>query len=806
MLNGLGTDLRFALRLLKRQPLMSLVAFLSLTAGLALNILLVTIADAALARALPVRDPGRLVVLLLQRESGLMHNFSYPDYRDLSERARALEGLVAYGGVSATLAGSGGASALEGEVVSGDFFATLGVPLHAGRALTRADDSAGAPPAAVVSEPLWRDRLGAAQLSGQTVTLNGQPFTVVGIVASGFSGMQVGRKAEFWVPLAHARALTGDDLLPRPTTSWLTVIGRLREGTAADVAREELDAILRRVRESSGRPIEPVVLQPGARGDSTLSEQLASPMALLLAAGAVVLLVACCNVANLQLARTEARRRELAVRSALGARRIQLVRLLLIDGCLMSTAAGVAGLYVAALFRNSAASLIAFYGQPVSLSIPLDYRVVVTAFVLSSATALVIGVLATWQIVRRPTAGSLADARSEPGGRRPAQRVLVVAQVALSMALLTGASMLVRTLDRLRHADLGFDPHRVAVLQVSPEMGRLGRDAAATYFDRAIHAVSALPGVESAAVAHVMPLDFGGSRTTIGVAGYSPREGEDMEINFVRISPTYFRTIGLVLSEGRAFDERDRAGQPERVIVNETMARRFWPTASAVGRRLRVSSSGPFDVEVIGVVPDVHYRMVREAATPTFYVPLAQWPAGAAVLHVRTSGNPSPRMAELRRVVGAVDIAVPVTRAHTLLDQIERNVADERMSMAIGLTLAPVALLLATVGIYSTMAFLVGRRTREIGVRIALGARTTDVRSLVVREGVLLALTGVLCGLTLSAWVGHGLRHQLYGIGPLDVSSVSAAAAILAGAALLASWLPARRAARVDPIIALREF
>ncbi len=483
MLNGLSTDLRFALRLLKRQPLMSLVAFLSLTAGLALNILLVTIADAALARALPVRDPGRLVVLLLQRESGLMHNFSYPDYRDLSERARALDGLVAYGGVSATLAGSGGAAAIEGEVVSGDFFATLGVPLQAGRALTRADDSAGAPPAAVVSEPFWRDRLGAAQLSGQTVTLNGQSFAVVGVVASRFAGMQVGRKAEFWVPLAHARALTGEDLLPRPTASWLTVIGRLREGTAADAAREELDAILRRVRESSGRPIEPVVLQPGARGDSTLSEELASPMALLLAAGAVVLLVACLNVANLQLARTEARRRELAVRSALGARRIQLVRLLLIDGCLMSTAAGVAGLYVAALFRNSAASLIAFYGQPVSLSIPLDYRVVATAFVLSSATALVIGVLSTWQVVRRPTAGSLADGRSEPGGRRPAQRVLVVAQVALSMALLTGASMLVRTLDRLRHADLGFDPHRVAVLQVSPEMGRLGRDAAAAYFE-----------------------------------------------------------------------------------------------------------------------------------------------------------------------------------------------------------------------------------------------------------------------------------------------------------------------------------
>ena len=617
--------------------------------------------------------------------------------------------------------------------------------------------------------------------------------------------MQVGKRAEFWVPLAHSRALTGEDYLTRPTTSWLTLIGRLRDSAAAEAARQELDAILRRVRETSGRPVEPIVLQPGARGDSMLSDQLASPMALLLSAGVLVLLVACLNVANLQLARTESRRRELAVRAALGARRVQLLRLLLIDGCLIAAAAGAAGLYVAALFMDNAASLIAYYGQPVSLSIPLDVRVVAAACLLSLATALVIGLLSTWQIVRRPPAGGLVDGRSELGRRRPAQRVLVVAQVALSMALLTGASLLVRTLDRLRHADLGFDPRGVAVLQVSPEMGRLSRDSAGAYFERAIRALSALPGVESAAVAHVMPLDFGGSRTTIAVAGYTPTQGEDMEINFVRISPGYFDTLGLRLRDGRAFDERDRDGQPERIIVNETMARRFWPDGRAVGRLLRFSSGGPFSVEVVGVVPDVHYRMVREAATPTFYVPLAQWPTSEGVLHVRMAGDPSPRIAELRRVVGAVDVAVPVTRAHTVLDQIERNVADERMSMAIGLTLALVALLLSTAGIYATIAFLVGRRTREIGVRIALGARTADVRSLVLKEGVALALVGVLCGLALSAWVGHALRHQLYGIGPLDPASVGVAAAILAGAALVASWLPARRAARVDPIVALRE-
>ena len=640
MLNGFATDLRFAIRLLKRQPLMSFVALMSLTAGLGLNILLLTLADAALMRPLPLRDPGRLVVLLLQRESRLMHNFSYPDYRDLRDKTREVDGLVAYSAVEATMAGSQGATSLDGEVVSGNFFADLGVPLRSGRALGDADDTAAAPPAAVLSEPLWRDRFGAAEVSGQTIVLNGQPYTVVGVAAASFSGMQVGRRAAFWVPLSHSSLLLGEDFLGRPETSWLTLVGRLRVGATAEPARQELDAILRRVRESTGRPVEPVVLQPGARGDSMLSEQLASPMMLLLAAGALVLLVACLNVANLQLVRTEARRRELAVRSALGARRAQLVRLVLIDGGLMAMAGGAAGVWIAVLFKDQAASLIAFYGQPVALSIPLDGRIVAAAFVLSLVAALIIGLLSTWQTLRRQAVGAL-DGRRGAGSRRPAQRALVVMQVALSMALLTGASLLVRTLDRLRHADLGFDPRGVVVLQVAPEMGRLSRPEAGAYFEEAIRALAALPGVQSAAVAHVMPLSFGGSRTSIAIAGYTPASDEDMEINFVRVSPEYFRTLGLSVRQGRSFDARDRDGQPERIVVNETMARRFWPDGRAVGRFVRFDSRAPFNVEVIGVVPDAHYRMVREEPTPTFYVPLAQWPSSAGVLHVRLSGDPS---------------------------------------------------------------------------------------------------------------------------------------------------------------------
>ena len=368
MFNGVLTDIRFATRLFKRQPLTTVVALLSLTVGLGLNILLFTIADAALLRPLALRDPGQLVLLLLQRDGRLNHNLSYPDYQELRDRTKTLDGLVAYSGVEATVAGSDGAMAADGEVVSGNFFATLGVPMMAGRALGLSDDTRAAQPVAVISEQLWRDRLASAPLSDQSViVLNRQPFTVVGVAAAKFAGMQIGRRARFWIPTAQVRLVTGEDFVDRPTMSWLTLVGRVRSGVGVEAARQELDGILRQRRSAANQAMEPVVLQPGARGDSMISESLLSPMTALSIAGVLVLLVACVNVANLQLARTEARRSELAVRAALGARRGRLVRLVLVDGLLMALTAGAAGVWLALVIKDRAASLIAFYGEPIAL-------------------------------------------------------------------------------------------------------------------------------------------------------------------------------------------------------------------------------------------------------------------------------------------------------------------------------------------------------------------------------------------------------------------------------------------------------
>jgi predicted permease len=805
MFNGVMADARVVMRQMWHQPLMTIVGFISLTVGLGLTVLLFTLTDAAVMRSLPVRDPARLLILLQQRESGFNHNFSYADYRDLRDNAHLLDGLVSYSSVEATLAGTDGAQTVTGEVVSGNFFSMLGVPMRAGRALGPLDDTRASPPAAVIAEQLWRDRLGSAALTGQVLTLNGQPYTVVGVAASRFAGMQVGTTARFWVPLAHSSPLTGGDFLERPTLSWLTVMGRQRADVPIETARQQLDGMLRRLRQTAGQPVEPIVFRHGARGDSLLSETLTSPMLALTIAGMVVLLVACFNAANLQLVRTETRRIELAVRAALGARRQELVRLIVIEGLLLAALAGIASVWLVALVKDRAVSLIAFYGQPVALAVPLDGRAIGVAVALSLAAAAIIGGLAAWHGTRGQGAGLVTDTRTGTAPHRATQRTLVVVQVALSMALVTGGALLVRTLDRLRHTDLGFDPRALALIEVSPEMGRLSKDAAAVYFENAVGRVRALPGVTSAAVAHVMPLAFGGSRTSIEVDGYTPQRDEDMELNFVRVTPEYFRTLGLPVRHGRAFDDRDRDGQPERIIVNETMARRFWPDGRAVGRFVRFSSRQPFNVEVIGVVPDAHYRMVREDPNPSFYVPLAQSPAGSGVLHVRIAGDAAARIDELRRVVAAIDPAVPVIHAHTLLDQVECNLADERTATTIGMTLAIVALVLATAGLYTTTAVLVGRRTREIGVRIALGANITDVRSLVLEETLRVALVGVAGGFVLSLWVGKTLESRLYGVTAADALSLGAAAAILTAAALLASWFPARRASRVDPVIALRE-
>jgi predicted permease len=800
---GALTDLRFSLRLLGQQRLLALVALTSLVVGLGLNVLLFTVANAVLYRPLPVRDPESLVLLARQRPTGVAQNFPYRAYEALAQRRDVLATTTAYASRAAGLRFGDETVSMEGELVSGSFFDGLGVPMRMGRGLSPSDDVTGAAPAAVVSSSLWRQRYGDAPLSGQTLTVNGTAFTIVGITGDPFRGMFAGSAADFWLPLAHAAVVTERDLRAFPNTSWLFVLGRLAPGVSREAARDALDPVITAMLRAAGADPEPLIANPGARGSDALSPRLERPLRLLMLAAGFVLLVACVNVANLQLARNAARRRELAVRSALGAGRAQLTRLLLMDAAIITAPAALLAVGVAWFGRQAALGLITRFGRPVELAAPLDFRVLAFAAAASLACAVIIGLLSGWQGTRTP-ASALADGgRGETGSRHRLQRGLVVVQFALSMTLLVGAALLVRSVANLRAIDLGFATS-VVLVEVMPGDAKIPPDRRAQYVDAAIARAAEVPGVEASSAAHVLPLDFGGSRMSLTIPGYEPAPDEDMELNYLRVTPGYFETMEIPIVRGRVFDARDVAGAPPAIVVNETMARRFWPGGDAVGRRVLVSDAGP-PGEVIGIVRDVHYRMVRESARPSFYVSFAQMPFGQAVIHARTAGDPAALVETLRRAVAEVHPQVPIARAMSLEEQMLRNIADDRMAEAVAAVLGISALLLATAGLYGTMAFTVRRRTREIGVRLALGAAVHDVRRLVLRQGLALVLSGAVAGALASMLVSQALASQLYGVPPLDPVSLFAALLILSGAAVTAVWLPARRATKIDPIIALRD-
>ena len=803
-MHGVVSDLRFSLRLLRQQRLLALVATLSLVTGLGLNVLLFTVANAVLYQTLPVRDPSALVLLGRQRPTNIAQNFPYRAYETLAARTDVFAGATAYAGRSAGVRFGDGTVSMNGEIVTGNFFDVLGVPVTWGRGLTPADDHSAAPPAAVISASLWGQRFGSAPLDGLTLTVNGTAFTIVGVAADRFRGMFAGAKAEFWLPVAHASVVNLRDLRPLPTVSWLFVMARLRPGVSAEAARLALDPAVAAMVQASGGDPEPLVVQPGARGTDTLSGRLEAPLRMLMFAAGFVLLVACVNVANLQLARNAARRRELAVRSALGASRLQLGRLLLVDAVVIAGPASMVALGVAWAGRGPALRLITRFGQPVELAAPIDWRVLAFAFAAAATCALGVGLLSTWH-ARRAPAGALADGgRGETGVRHRLQHGLVVLQFALSMTLLVGAALLVRSAMNLRNTDLGFATS-VVLVETMPGDGKLERGQRTDYVRAAMARAAAVPGIEAVSAAHVVPLDFGGSRMTVSIPDYAPAPNEDMELNYLRVMPGYFETMRIPVLRGRAFDERDVEGSQAVVVVNETMARRFFPGGEAVGRRVAVDGDGAPAAVVIGVVPDVHYRMVREEPRPSFYVSFPQNPFFQAALHARTSGDPSTYVQTLRRVVAEVNPHVPIARVMSLEDQRLKNIADDRMAEAVAVTLAISALVLATIGLYGTMAFAVRRRTREIGVRVALGAAVSDVRRLVLRGGLTLVLMGAAGGGLASLAVGRLLAGQLYGVAAIDPISTVSAFAVLATAALIAAWLPARRAARIDPVIALRD-
>jgi predicted permease len=823
-------DVRFAVRLSRRKPLVTVVAMLSLIIGISLATVVFAILNAAVLRPLSVASPDELVVLLEQRPTSVQHQKSYPDYLDIRAEQKTMVDVFGSAAPQMVAEIDGTTQVVNGEMVTGGYFDTLGIKTISGRPIGNGDDTVGQPPVAVVSERTWRAWGRSLPLeSGATLRLNNATFAVIGIAPASFEGVIIGRRVDVWVPTIHRAIATGnptDTSITTRRSSWLTVFGRRRPGVTDDVVTSDLTRIEQGIfpKWSRTEPRKQFV-GPGSHGDFAIPPSMVATLRVLLIATCVVLVVACANVANLLMARAADRGRELALRLALGASRMRLIRLILIEAVLLCVLSAIAATGVALVGARGAARLMVRFGEPIVLSFPIDWRLTLFVSGLALAAAVLSSIAPAIQVFRSTRLASMADGGRTATGTRLATRlrsVLLAAQFGLSLALVVCALLLVRTVGNLRNAPTGFVQNEVALISVSPGLAQWPQIQAWNYVHAGLDRLSAVPGVRSAAYARVRPVDGGGSRMTIEVPGYTPQPQEDMEINYNTISGAYFDSMGIRLVDGTALPLRPalpppappRTAQPSgpvtpppllQGVVNETMARRYWPTSRAVGQRFYLGSIAQGQpVEVIGVAADVKYRDMREEARPSFYVSIAPRHALDGVFHVRLLGSPASTLPALRQALVDLSPAVPITQLRTLQTQIDVNITDDRVAMAIGTVLASAALLLAGIGLFSAMAHMVGQRTKEIGVRVALGATGGGIQRLVLGHALAITLTGAALGLGLAVWATSFTASRLYGVTRFDVVSFVSAALVLAAVAIASALVPARRASRVDPVDALR--
>ena len=804
-LDGARQDLRFAARSLLRTPGFTAAAALTLALGAGATTALFSVVDAVLLRPLPVHEPDRLVSVRVEKADGSVEDvFSWPYVRDWRSAAAPVAEVAAthYGGLSFSAGGE--AEMVTSVDATDNYFRVLGLRPAAGRLFAPGDDAAA--PVVVLSHGFWTRRFGADPgVVGRAVRLNGQPLTVIGVAPPGFAGTLAGVRTDVFVPVGIYPLLNpGGDLDTRGRHGWLVMFARLRAGVSVDRAGAALDAVARRVEPEFADDPAP----RGARVDALTGLPARARggavgfMALLSACAGLVLLIAATNVAGMLLARASARRREIAIRLALGAGRGRLARLLLAESLLLFLAGGAAGTLLAVW----ATSLLRGWSPPVGVPVTIDAAVSPAALAfalgLSLATGLVFGLAPALAASRPVLVPALKDGAG--GGRRARLRsAFVVGQLAMSMLLLVTAGLFARALQSALSIDPGFRPDGVLVGEV--RLAPHGYDEArgAEAFRQLLERVRARPEVRAATLASLVPVAGESERTRVRRAEDAPAEGDGggVSVGVNTVDDDYFRTMEVRLLAGRAFSPADRPGSPPVAVVNETLARRLWPGESPVGRRL---TSGGRTVEVVGVARDGRYEELREDPLPYVYFPFSQNHQAAMTLHVRHDGAPAAALAAVRAELRAVDPDVPLAGAMPMAARIGVTLVPQRIAAVLVGGFGAAGLLLAAVGMYGVLAYTVSQRTREIGVRMALGAGAGAVLRMVVRQGLLLCALGVAIGLGAALLAARAIRGMLFGLSAADPATFVAVPLLVGLAALLASWLPARRAARVDPVVALR--
>jgi putative ABC transport system permease protein len=800
-------DVRYAVRMLAKSPGFALVAILMLALGIGANTAIFTVANTLLLRPLPYANPSRLALLFADRR-GQLQGFSYLRYSLLRDQTRSFSGVAAFASDTFNLTGRGDPEQLSSARVSANFFDVLGVRPELGRTFAANGDQPEAKPEVMISHSLWLRRFGAAKDTiGESAELDTRDYTIIGVLPSGFTFSELGANVDIWSPRVFEHSLASAERV-RLGVGYLYGVARLESGTTGDQAQAEMDVLNRQYqRDNPGRPdVDPnqkVVVRD-------LQQQVVANFrpALLVLMGAVgfVLLIACANVASLLLSRALGRKKEIAIRSALGASRGALIRQLIVESLLLAMVSGICGILLSQWCTHVLASLT-LSNFPRMADARIDLPVLAFTVAISLASGILFGLAPALQLSKPDLSTVLRDeGRGSTGsrGRNRARNLLVIAQVALSMVLLVGSGLLIRSFVRLQTVNLGFDPAHVLTVRIAlPPTKYATPLQQITFYNRVLKAVQSLPGVQVATITSALPLNPSRRSPMLPEGQPIVPFGQRPILDIQTISPDYTRVLRVPLLRGREFTDHDNADAPGVAIVNQAAVRRYWPNENPIGKHILLGQR-PLPVEVVGVFSDLKNVTLGDDASPEVILPFPQLPWPLLNLSVRSAGDPHGLISAIRRQVSEVDKDQPLTDVQTLEELVGSASQQRRFTMLLLGVFSATALILAIVGIYGVIAYSVAQRTQELGIRIALGADQGDVLQLVVGHGLGLTLTGIVIGLAGAFALTRLMSSLLYQTSATDPIAFGASALLFTAVALLASYLPARRATRIDPTDALR--
>jgi predicted permease len=831
LFDELRADTRYALRMMKQTPGFTAVAVISLGLGIGANTAIFTFAQEILLKTMAVPHADRLRIFTWQAASlthfpgpawgsfgrGLAAPFPYPLYLEIERHNDVMEDIVAFKDVyKLTATVDGHAEPVDAMLVSGNFYPALAPKIIAGRAIAPSDDRPSSTPVLIISDAYWARRFGrSAGALGKTINLNRVPVTIIGVNSPEFEGAKAGGRFEVFLPICLQPQVIpqrGGSLLASNNFWWVMMMGRLHPGITDRAANTALDAAFQNavhatIPEKPQADIPRFSLSNGSRGLDIRSTMFTQPIYILLSLSGLVLLIACANLANLLLARSANRQREMSLRLALGASRSRVMRQVLTEAMLLAVFGGSAGLLLGYLGRNLIPNLFDSSWHPSGINPQMDWRVFAFAFVITALTGLLFGVAPAWRSTRADVNSGLKETGRMTTTRPKAflGKALVVFQVSLSLLLLIGAGLFVRTLLNLRTTTLGFHPEHLLLFDLHPPKSRYAGEHSIALFQQVAEKMSALPGVQAATLSSEPLIADSASNSCFRPAGAPPppEKPDNQYINSV--GPTFFETMGIPIIYGRAFTSRDDRRAPKVAIINQRLAHDFFSNASPIGQTISSCDADATALEVVGVTADAKYYSIRDEVPPTVYLPyLQEDDANQLTFELKTSASTASIVAEIRDAVRSIDKDLPLLEVRTQTQQIEATLSNERVFATLTSGFGLLALILASIGIYGIMSYTVSRRTNEIGIRMALGARSIAVLKMILRETILLALIGIVIGLTAAAALTRLAASMLYNLKPTDPLTFLAAAFLLTLIALASGLIPARRAASVDPMNALR--